>query len=52
MNGEITEFPIADGPARAVGISAGSDRQPPERLVNRLYVTDPLNNRIVYLTFD
>ena len=52
MDGEITEFPIAEGPARAVGISAGSDRQPPDRLVNRLYVTDPVNNRIVYLVFE
>jgi len=52
MAGEITEFPIATGAARAVGISAGSDRQPPDRLVNRLYVTDPVNSRIVYLTFE
>jgi streptogramin lyase len=52
LEGEITEFPIAEGPARAVGISAGSDRQPPTRLVNRLYVTDPVNSRIVYLSFD
>jgi virginiamycin B lyase len=50
--GEITEYPIADGPARAVGISAGSDRQPPLRLVNRLYFTDPVNNRIGYLSFE
>jgi len=50
--GEITEFGIADGPARAVGLSAGSDRQPPDRLVDRLWFTDPLNNRIAYLRFD
>jgi streptogramin lyase len=50
--GEITEFPISEGPARAVGISAGSDRQPPDRLVNRLYFTDPVNNRIGYLSFE
>lgn len=50
--GQITEFPIADGEARAVGISAGSDRQPPDRLVNRLYFTDPVNNRIGYLVFE
>jgi hypothetical protein len=52
MSGEIEEFPIATGPARATGVSAGSDRQPPDRLVNRLYVTDPLNSRIVYFCFD
>jgi streptogramin lyase len=50
--GEITEFSIATGPARAVGISAGSDRQPPDRLVNRLYFTDPVNDRIGYLSFE
>jgi virginiamycin B lyase len=50
MSGDITEFPIEG--ARATGISAGSDRQPPARLVNRLYVTDPANNRILYLRFD
>jgi len=49
--GLITEFPIADGPARAVGLSAGSDRQAPARLTNRLWFTDPLNNRIAYLSF-
>jgi virginiamycin B lyase len=49
--GDITEFPIAAGPARAIGISAGSDRQPPERIVDRLWFTDPVNNRIAYLVF-
>ena len=54
MQGEITEFPLPPGqaPARATGISAGSDRQPPDRLVNRLYVADPANNRLLYLSFD
>lgn len=53
MDGEITEFPIsADGSGRAVGVSAGSDRQPPDRLVNRLYVTDPAGSRLVYFRFD
>ena len=54
MQGEITEFPLPPGqaPARATGISAGSDRQPPNRLVNRLYVADPANNRLLYLIFD
>ncbi len=54
MQGEITEFPLPPGqaPARATGISAGSDRQPPDRLVNRLYVADPANNRLLYLSFE
>jgi virginiamycin B lyase len=53
MQGEITEFALPPGqaPARATGISAGSDRQPPDRLVNRLYITDPANNRLLYLSF-
>lgn len=50
--GEIREFPVADGAARVVGLTAGSDRQPPERLVDRLWFTDPLNNRVGYLSFE
>jgi len=50
--GEITEFPIFDGPARTVGLSAGSDRQTPERLTDKLWFSDPLNNRIGYLSFE
>lgn len=52
MDGTIVEVPIAAGPARAVGLTAGSDRQPPERLTDRLWFTDPLNNRIAYLQFE
>jgi virginiamycin B lyase len=51
-DGAIVEFPVADGPARTVGLSAGSDRQPPGRLVDRLWFTDPVNNRIAYLEFE
>lgn len=51
MQGEITEFPLADGPARATGLTAGSDREPPDRLFNRLYVADPVNNRIAWFPF-
>jgi virginiamycin B lyase len=50
--GDITEFPIAVGNARAVGVSAGSDRQPPDRITDRLWFTDPVNNRIGYLEFN
>ncbi len=49
--GDITEFPLAAG-ALAVGLTAGSDRQPPERLVNRLWFADAAHNRISYLEFD
>ena len=49
--GEITEFPVG-APARTVGLSAGSDRQPPERLTNRLWFTDPVGNRVGYLNFE
>src|SRR5207342_1189323 len=34
--GSITEFPLAPS-ARSVGLTAGSDRQPPARLTNRLW---------------
>jgi hypothetical protein len=48
--GRITEFPLPEG-ARGSGLSAGSDRQPPARLVDRLYVADGGGNRILYLQF-
>jgi virginiamycin B lyase len=48
--GEITEFALGEG-VRAVGISAGSDREPPRRLVNRLYFADGAGDRIGYLGF-
>lgn len=49
-SGQITEFPLGHG-ALAVGLSAGSDRQPPRRLVNRLWFTDARQNQISYLQF-
>lgn len=48
--GKITEFPLGES-SRGSGLSAGSDRQPPGRLVNRLYVADGGANRIAWLEF-
>jgi hypothetical protein len=49
-DGTITEFAL-DAGTRGAGLSAGSDRQPPTHLVDRLYVADSGNNRIAYLQF-
>ena len=49
-DGQITEFELGKG-ARGSGLSAGADRRPPARLVNRLYVADGGANRIAYLEF-
>lgn len=49
-DGRITEFPLGEG-SRGAGLSAGSDRQLPTRLVDRLYVADGGANRIAYLEF-
>ena len=49
-SGTMTEFPAGVG-ARIVGLSAGSDREPPGRLVNRLYFADGAQDRICYLEF-
>jgi len=49
-DGGITEFNLGDG-TRGAGLTAGSDRQPPQRLVDRLYVADGGGNRIAYLQF-
>lgn len=48
--GDITEFPLAPN-ARAVGLTAGSDRQPPARISNRLWYADGNGNKIGYLHF-
>lgn len=48
--GVITEFELGAG-SRGAGLTAGSDRQPPARLVNRLYVADGGGNRIAWLEF-
>lgn len=50
LGGEITELPVGAA-ALAVGLSAGSDRQPPARLIDRLWFTDARQNRIAYLEF-
>jgi virginiamycin B lyase len=49
--GKITEFELGEG-VRGSGLSAGSDRQPPVRLGNRLYVADGGGNRILWLQFE
>ena len=49
--GQITEFPLPAN-ARGVGLTAGSDRQPPARLVNRLWYADGSGNKIAYLEFE
>jgi virginiamycin B lyase len=50
-DGKITEFELGEG-ARGSGLSAGSDRQPPAKLGNRLYVADSGGNRILWLEFE
>jgi virginiamycin B lyase len=48
--GVITEFPMPQG-VSGTGLSAGSDRQPPRRLANRLWVAASGGNRLAYLQF-
>jgi virginiamycin B lyase len=48
--GAITELPLGDA-VRGIGLSAGSDRQPPERLINRLWFADSGQNQLSYLGF-
>jgi hypothetical protein len=38
--------------ARGVGLTAGSDRQPPQRIANRLWYADGNGNKIGYLHFE
>ena len=50
-DGAITEFPLPAN-TRGVGLTAGSDRQPPERLADRLWYADAAGNKIGYLEFE
>jgi virginiamycin B lyase len=49
-DGVITEFPLPAG-ARGVGLTAGSDREPPRRIADRLWYADGNGNKIGYLHF-
>ena len=50
-DGAITEFPLP-ATARGVGLTAGSDREPPRGLGNRLWYADGTGNKIGYLHFE
>jgi len=50
-DGVITEFPLRAPNAGATGLTAGSDRQPPARLSNRLWVAESAGNKIAFLSF-
>lgn len=50
LQGTITEFALGEG-VRAVGLTAGADRQVPDRLVDRLWFTDGARGRVGYLQF-
>ena len=49
-DGQVTQLPLGEG-SRGAGLTAGSDRQPPQKLVNRLYIADGGANRIAWLEF-
>ncbi len=49
-DGVVTEFPTSPD-TRGVGLTAGSDREPPTRLANRLWIADGGANRLSYLQF-
>jgi virginiamycin B lyase len=50
-DGTITEFPLPAN-ARGVGLTAGSDRQPPQRLADRLWYADGSGNKVGFLRFE
>jgi hypothetical protein len=47
----VTEFPLPAPNVGATGITAGSDRQPPKRLTNRLWFTESAANKLAYMEF-
>ena len=50
-DGVITEFPLRVPNAGATGLTAGSDRQPPSRLGDRLWFTQSGVNGLAYFQF-
>jgi streptogramin lyase len=48
-DGTITEFKLPSN--GATGLTAGSDRQPPTRLSNRLWIAMSAANKIAFLEF-
>ena len=50
-DGAITEFPLSSPMAGGTGLTAGSDRQPPTRLSDRLWVAQSGDNSIAFLGF-
>ena len=50
-DGSITEFPLRVPNAGATGLTAGSDRQPPALLGDRLWFTQSGTNSLAYLLF-
>ena len=49
-DGAITEVPMPPN-SGGTGLTAGSDRQPPRRLSNRLWVASAAGNTLLFLTF-
>jgi virginiamycin B lyase len=49
--GTVIELALVAANAGLTGVSAGSDRRPPDRLANRLWFTESAGNKIGYLTF-
>jgi len=50
-DGTMTPFPLTGANAGGTGLTAGSDRQPPKRLTNRLGIAEAQGNRIAFRAF-
>ena len=50
-DGIITEFTIPTPNGGATGVTAGSDRRPPDRLTDKLWFTESAANKIAFLGF-
>jgi virginiamycin B lyase len=50
-DGSMTPVPLGGANAGGTGLTAGSDRQPPKRLANRLWIAQSGANRISFLNF-
>ena len=49
--GTVCLGPEIEANAGATGLTAGSDRQPPGRLTNRLWIAESQGNKIAFMSF-
>ena len=50
-DGVITEFDLPTPGSGPTGLTAGSDRRPPDHLIDKLWFTESAGNKLAFLSF-